>query len=230
MGCGSRASRGDPGVLGRTIDLSGTSYTVIGIAPAWFRFPTAAFQLWAPLSSIDIKSPQQAGNRAFRIFSAVARLKPGVTLQQAQADASALSGRLAREFPATNEGVSLELVPVYERLVGEVRPALTMLLGTVGLLLLIACANVANLMLARTTVREREMAIRVALGAGRGRLIRQLMTESVTLAVAGGLLGLLVTMWGIDLLPAGPRGACCRAPTASGSTRRCWRSRCARRC
>jgi putative ABC transport system permease protein len=204
---------GDPGVLGRTIELSGTSYTVIGIAPAWFRFPTAAFQLWAPLSSIDIKSPQQAGNRAFRIFSAVARLEPGVTLQQAQAEAAALSGRLAREFPATNEGVSLELVPVYERLVGDVRPALTVLLGTVGLLLLIACANVANLMLARTTVREREMAIRVALGAGRFRLIRQLMTESVALAVAGGLLGLLVTMWGIDLLPAALEA---RLPRADG--------------
>jgi predicted permease len=193
---------GDPGLLGRTIELSGTSYTVIGIAPAWFRFPTAAFQLWAPLSSIDIKSPVQAGNRAFRIFSAVARLKPGVTLQQAQADASALSGRLAREFPATNDGVDLELVSLYERLVGDVKPALTILLGTVGLLLLIACANVANLMLARTTVREREMAIRVALGAGSGRLVRQLMTESVALAVAGGLLGLLVTMWSIDMLPS----------------------------
>ena len=215
LGYGLWQSRfaGDPGLLGRTIELSGTSYTVIGIAPAWFRFPTAAFQLWAPLGSIDIRSPQQAGNRAFRIFSVVARLKPGVTLQQAQADASQLSGRLAREFPATNEGVNLDLVPVYERLVGEVRPALTILFGTVGLLLLIACANVANLMLARTTVREREMAIRVALGAGRGRLVRQLMTESLALAVAGGLLGLLVTMWSIDLLPAAMEA---RLPRADG--------------
>jgi len=204
LGYGLWQSRfaGDPGVLGRTIDLSGTTYTVVGVAPAWFRFPTAEFQLWTPLSGIDIKRPQQATNRALRIFSAVARLKPGITLPQAQADASAVSARLGKEFPATNEGVDLALVPVYDRLVGGVKPALTMLLGTVGLLLLIACANVANLMLARTTVREREMAIRVALGAGRFRLIRQLMTESVTLAVAGGLLGLLVTMWGIDLLPA----------------------------
>jgi predicted permease len=204
---------GDPGVLGRTIELSGESYTVVGIAPAWFRFPTAAFQLWTPLSSIDIKAPQMARNRAFRIFSAVGRLKPGVSLQQAQADASALSARLAKEFPATNEGVTLELVPLYERLVGEVKPALTILLGTVGLLLLIACANVANLMLARTTVREREMAIRVALGANRGRLVRQLMTESVALAVAGGLLGLLVTMWSIDLLPTALEA---RLPRADG--------------
>jgi putative ABC transport system permease protein len=193
---------GDPGVLGRRVDMSGTTYTIIGVAPPWFRFPTAEFQLWAPLSSLDRGAPQQAKNRAFRIFSAVARLKPGVTQEQAQADARALSSRLAQEFPSTNEGVALELQPLYERLVGDARPALTILLGTVGLVLLIACANVANLMLARTTVREREMAIRVALGAGRARLIRQLMTESVTLAAAGGVLGLIVTMWGIDLLPS----------------------------
>jgi predicted permease len=193
---------GDAGVLGRTIDLGGRSYTVIGVAPAWFRFPTADFQLWAPLRSIDTRNPQQARNRGLRIFSSVARLGPGVTPQQAQAEASALSSRLAREFPATNENVAFEVVPIHERLVGAVKPALTILLGTVGLLLLIACANVANLMLARTTVREREMAIRVALGAGRGRLLRQLMTESLALAAAGGFLGLLFTMWGIDLLPA----------------------------
>jgi predicted permease len=192
---------GDPGVLGRRVDMSGTTYTVIGVAPPWFRFPTAAFQLWAPLSSLDRGAPQQAKNRAFRIFSAVARLKPGVTPQQAQTDAQALSSRLAQEFPSTNEGVTFELQPLYQRLVGDARPMLTILLGIVGLLLLIACANVANLMLARTTVREREMAIRVALGAGRARLIRQLMTESVTLAAAGGVLGLLVTMWGLHLLP-----------------------------
>src|SRR5205814_588844 len=96
---------GDPGVLGRTVQLSGTSYTVVGIAPPWFRFPTAEFQLWAPLGIIDRDTPQQAANRAFRIFSAVGRLKAGVSVEQAQADAQAISTRLAREFPTTNEGV-----------------------------------------------------------------------------------------------------------------------------
>ena len=193
---------GDVGVLGRSVQLSGTAYTIVGVAPAWFRFPTADFQLWAPLGLIDRDTPQQAANRAFRIFSAVGRLKPGVTLPQAQADVQAISARLAREFPSTNDGATFTMQPLYDRLVGDARPALTILLGTVGLLLLIACANVANLMLARTAVREREMAIRIALGARRTRLVRQLMTESVTLAAAGGLLGLIVTMWGIDLLPS----------------------------
>ncbi len=189
-------------IVGRTIILSGTTYTIIGVTPAWFRFPNAEFQLWVPLSSIDVKAPAQAKNRAFRIFSAVARLKPGVTLAQAQSEARSLSERLAREFPSTNEGVIFEVQTLYERLVGEARPALRILLGTVVLLLLIACANVANLMLARTTVREREMAVRIAVGAGRGRLVRLLIIESLTLATAGGLLGLLVTMWGVDLLPS----------------------------
>ena len=193
---------GNPQAIGQTISLTGNSYTVIGVMPAWFRFPTSDFQLWTPLSPIDTRFPEQAKNRAFRIFSAVARLKPGVTLSQAQQEAVAFSGQLAREFPATNEGFVYAVQPLYDRLVGNARPALRMLLATVGLLLLIACANVANLMLTRTTVRERELAVRAALGAGRGRLLRQLMIESLTLATAGGVLGLLVTMWGVDLLPA----------------------------
>jgi predicted permease len=214
LGYGLWQSRfgGDPAVLGRTIDLSGTSYTVIGVAPAWFRFPSAEFQLWAPLGLID-RTPQQATNRAFRIFRMVARLRPDVTLAQAQEEMSAFSARLAKEFPTTNEGVTLTLQRLDEQLVGDVRTPLTILLGTVGLLMLIACANVANLMLARTTVRGREIAIRVALGAGRGRIVRQLITESLSLAVAGGLLALIVTLWGIDLLPAALEA---RLPRADG--------------
>ena len=187
-------------MLGQAVRLSGTTYTVIGIAPAWFRFPTAEFQLWTPLRLIEQQAPQQAANRAFRIFRVVAHLKPGVTLGQAQAELSSLSARLARSFPATNEGMTLTLVPLRDRIVGEARPALQLLLGMVSVLLLIACANIANLLLARTTVREREFAIRIALGAGRGRIVRQLVIESLTLAFAGGLLGLLITMWGVDAL------------------------------
>jgi predicted permease len=214
LGYGLWRSRfgGDPSVVGRRIDLSGTSYTVIGVAPAWFRFPSAAFQLWAPLGLID-RTPQQAQNRAFRIFSAVARLKDGVSLAQAQADTQAISAQLARSYPSTNEGVTIAVQTLYDRLVGDVKPALTILLGIVALLLLIACANVANLMLARTTVREREMAIRVALGAGRARLVRQLISESLVLAAAGGLLGFMITMWGLDLLPAALEA---RLPRADG--------------
>ena len=204
---------GDPRIVGRTVDLSGTTFTIIGVAPSWFHFPNAEFQLWAPLSAIDIKNPAQAKNRAFRIFTAIARLKSGATLEQAQAEAQVVSARLAREYPSTNEGVALTVVPLFESLVSDARPALAVLFGTVSLLLLIACANVANLMLARATVRERELAIRAALGAGRSRLVRQLLVESLTLAVAGGGLGLLVTLWGIDLLAAALQQ---RLPRAEG--------------
>jgi putative ABC transport system permease protein len=204
---------GDPNVVGRTVDLSGTTFTIIGVAPSSFHFPSAEFQVWAPLSGIDIKNPAQARNRAFRIFTAVARLKSGATIEQARAEAQGVSARLAREYPSTNEGVAFRIVPLFESIVSDARPALAVLFGTVSLLLLIACANVANLMLARATVRERELAIRVALGAGRPRLVRQLLVESLTLAVAGGFLGLLVTLWGIDLLAAALQQ---RLPRAEG--------------
>ena len=201
-GLWQRRFASNPQIIGKTINLSGTTFTVIGITPPWFRFPDANFQVWAPLSMIDRQSPAQAKNRAFRIFRAVARLKPGVTVTQAQAEVRSFSERLAREFPATNEGITYEVDPLYEQLVRNARPVLRVLLGTVMLLLLIACANVANLMLARATVREREMAIRAALGAGRARLVRLLAIESLVLAGAGGLLGLLLAMWGVDLLPS----------------------------
>ena len=193
---------GDPSVLGRGIDLSGTSYTVIGVAPAWFRFPTSEFALWTSIGTIEHNAPAQAKNRGLRIFSAVARLKGGITLAQAQAEVTTASELLARTYPDTNAGQTIVLERLYDRLVGEARPGLQLLLVTVGLLLLIACANVANLMLARATTRDRELAIRAALGAARGRLVRQVLTESLVLAFAGGALGLLLAAWGVDALPA----------------------------
>jgi putative ABC transport system permease protein len=193
---------GDPSVLGRSIDLSGISYTVVGIAPAWFSFPTSQFKVWVPIDSIDRLAPAQANNRGLRIFNMVALLKPDVNVQAAQAQVAARSAALAKAYPATNENVTMRVVSLEERLLGDAKPGLNMLLVTVALLLLIACANVANLMLARTTGRGRELAIRAALGAGRGRLIRQVLTESLLLAIAGGLIGLLVAAWTVDALPS----------------------------
>ncbi len=193
---------GDPTVLGRAVDLSGTSYTVVGIAPAWFNFPSSEFQLWAPIESIDTRAPAQAKNRALRIFNAVALVKDGVSLQQAQSQVAAQSAALASAYPATNAEVVVTFESLYDRTVGNVGSSLRILMATVMLVLLIACANVANLMLARTTTRERELAIRAALGAGRGRLVRQVLVESLVLAVAGGALGLLVAVWGVDALPS----------------------------
>jgi putative ABC transport system permease protein len=204
LGFGLWQSRfgGDPSVLGRRIDLSGTMYTVVGVARSGFSFPTSEFELWTPIGIIESKAPEQAKNRSLRIFNAIALLKPGVTIQRAQAEIAVQSEALARMYPDTNQGVDITLQPLHERIVGRVRPGLRVLFMTVALLLLIACANVANLMLARTTTRERELAIRAALGAGKGRLIRQVLTESLVLAAAGGALGLLVAAWGVDALPA----------------------------
>ena len=193
---------GDPSVLGRTIELTGTAYTVIGVAPAWFRYPRSEFQLWTTLGTMEAKAPAQARNRALRIFTVVGRLRSDVTLAQARSELQSISEQLARAYPATNKDVALTLDPLYEDLVGDVRPALLVLLTTVGLLLLIACANVANLMLARATGRERELAIRSALGAGRKRLLQQLAIESVVLAAAGGVAGGLLAVWGVAALPA----------------------------
>jgi putative ABC transport system permease protein len=202
---------GDPGVLGRTITLTGSSFTVVGVAPPWFRFPSADYVMWTALGGTEAKVPAQSKSRSLRIFNMLARLKPDVSIEQAQADLTAISNRLAKDFPQTNANVRMDLTSLRTRMVGDIQSSLLMLLGAVGLLLLIACANVANLMLARTTVRQREMSIRVALGAGRARLARQLAVESLVLAATGAVLGLLVATWSLDLLPTGlearlPRG------------------------
>jgi putative ABC transport system permease protein len=194
--------QGAPDVLGRVIRLNGEPHTIIGVMPPEFQFPSQETKLWVPLGSALAHAPQQGENRQLRIFRVVAHLKPSVSPAQMQAELDMLSQRLQQQYPKTNTGVRLEFTPLYERIVGDVRPALLVLLGTVGFVLLIACANVANLALARMTAREREIAIRLALGARRWRVARQLLTESLLLASIGGGCGLLLAKWGVDLLPS----------------------------
>ena len=193
---------GDPRVIGRTIRLTGLPYTVIGVMPRGFAFPSAVFQLWTSLGAAMTQAPGQAQNRALRIFHAVGRLRPGVATARAQAELAALASRLQRLHPETNAGVSFELVSLRERQVGDIRTALLVALAAVGCLLLIACANVANLVLARMTSRSQELAVRTALGAGRGRIARQLVTESLLMAGCGGAVGVVLARWGMLGLPA----------------------------
>jgi putative ABC transport system permease protein len=186
---------GDPGVVGRTFQLGGSSVKVIGVMPAGFAYPPHA-ELWfpAPLLNTGMQVRQAHFLRPLGL------LKPGVALAQAQSELDAIAGRLAQQFPDTNKRWSLSLEPMQDVIVGPVRPALLILLGAVAFVLLIACANVANLLLARNAARRKEMAIRAALGAGRARVVRQLLTESVLLAAAGGGLAVLLAMWGVGFL------------------------------
>jgi len=195
---------GDPALIGKTIKLSGQDYTVVGIAPPDFQFSLKASsltgkqaELWRPLVF-----SQRSRVRAGRFMSAVARIRPGVTLAEAQAEMDGIAANLEKQYVEFNTGWGVSLVPLRTQLVGAIRPALFVLLGAVAFVLLIACANVANLLLARAATRQREIAIRTALGAGRWRVIRQLLTEATVLAVLGGAFGLLLAMWGVDLLLA----------------------------
>jgi putative ABC transport system permease protein len=189
----------DRDIVGRTITLNGNPYIVVGVMPATFRHPDpgAAIppDLWIPLS-ID-KSPNGRRGDFLRV---VGRLKPGVNIQGALSDMTALTARLAQQYPADNAGWTVTLLTLHQRFTGDVRKPLLLIMGAVAFLLLIACANVANLLLARAATREREIAIRSALGARRMRLLRQLLTESLILALAGGLIGLLVAVWGVEAL------------------------------
>ncbi len=200
-GLWQRRFGGDPRVVGRTIRLTGLPYTVVGVMPRGFGFPSDAFQLWTSLEAAVARVPGQAENRALRIFQAVGRLRPGVEMTKAQAELTALASRLVRLHPDTNAGLTLTLVSLRERQVGDVRTALLVALAAVGCLLLIACANVANLVLARMTSRSQELAVRAALGAGRGRIARQLVAESLLLASCGGAAGLILARWGMLALP-----------------------------
>ncbi|HEV2915195.1 MAG TPA: ABC transporter permease [Pyrinomonadaceae bacterium] len=189
----------DPNIVGQTLVLSGNSYTVVGVAPKEFEHPrpnpTAEPEMWRPLAL-----QLEPGERNNHWLHAIARLKPGVTTEQAQAEMNLINGQLERQYPDSNTGRGVRLSSLHESMVGNIRSALSVLFGAVGFVLLIACANVANLLLARSSTRQREMAIRTALGASRLRVIRQLLTESVLLSVLGGALGLLIALWATDLL------------------------------
>lgn len=189
----------NPNVLGGTVQLHGQDFQVIGVMPEELRFPAPA-ELWVPMAL----SPQERSARGSFSLEAVARLKPGVTVEQAQAEFSILARRLAEQYPESHSKRSARVVPLRERVSGDLtRDYTLMLIGVVGFVLLIACANVANLQFARVSARMREIAVRAALGAGRWRLIRQLLTESVLQGLLGSLFGILLAMWGVDLIRSG---------------------------
>ena len=202
-GLWQRQFGGDANVLGRHIQLDDKTYTVVGVMPAGFKFApfwATHTELWVPLA-LGPPGAKRGGN-SLRVF---ARLKPDVTLEQAREEFAAITARLERQYPGTNR--DQRIIPLKEKVVGKIRPALLTLLCAVGFVLLIACANVAHMLLARSSARAHEVSVRAALGAGRARLLRQFLAESLTMAMLGGALGLLLAYWGVRAMvrfaPAG---------------------------
>lgn len=189
---------GDPRILGQKIFLDGEDYTVIGVMPPGFRFPDQDDQLYVPLALTE----QQLANHGSHYLRVVARLKPGVTLAQAQSEMSLIASQITKQYPQSNTGVGVRLVPLRDQIAGSIRRPIFILFGVVGLLLLMVCANVANLLFARSSARGREFAVRATLGATPSRVARQLLVESLLLGILGGGLGLAFAVWGIYALRA----------------------------
>jgi putative ABC transport system permease protein len=188
---------GDPNIIGRDIRLDGTPRTVVGVMPAGFRFPSQT-DIWVPMASVFGKNT----DRAFRSDQAIARLKPGVTVQDAQSEMSVIAERLAQQYPETNKLIGAAVVPLRDHVAGNVRFSLLLLLASCGGVLLIACANVGQLLLARATTRQRELSVRAALGASRWRLARQALIESALVALIGSVAGALLAVWLVDVVAA----------------------------